>query len=415
MEKLKYNQFFSYSMNSFYLNFNIFTLALLLILFSILFFRKNNSVTNRLLACIIIDPGLNFINNILIETGYLHRVPFVYFLFQATALLYAPLVLAYIIYILGEKFKWISPLTLLTLFINLINLYAAIEFYTLNSSQQYVYLEGFSHEKFPFLVELVNDLFCFVQFLYFGVGFAKIHRHVKQAREVYSNIESLKIRYIRNLLWLLTSLNFVLMVAYLLFPNPIAEYFFIPLIINIISIYILFYAFHHNAVFSSPQYAHFIQENIPLIKKYQNFEEPLCKELKEIKENEGKSRYKLNEAEIESYYHKIMHHFDQNKPYLNPSLNLAKLSSDLNACSHTISLTINSRFEMTFFDLVNSYRINYAKDLLNNNKSNRLTIDAIGFESGFNTSSSFYRAFKKHANTTPTQFLESTRDIVSPQ
>ena len=97
-------------MNQFYLLFNAITLMNILILSSILFFRKNNSNDNVVLALIILNPGLNFIDNILIQSGLIFDVPYCFFLFQSTAQFYAPLVLAYVCILTGERFKWFTVL-----------------------------------------------------------------------------------------------------------------------------------------------------------------------------------------------------------------------------------------------------------------------------------------------------------------
>ncbi len=66
-------------MNSFFLYFNGFTILNLIFLFVILFFRKDNSLANKLLAFIVIIPGLNFVNNVIILSGSVSNFPFIYF------------------------------------------------------------------------------------------------------------------------------------------------------------------------------------------------------------------------------------------------------------------------------------------------------------------------------------------------
>ncbi|MGE5681999.1 MAG: helix-turn-helix domain-containing protein, partial [Bacillota bacterium] len=95
---------------------------------------------------------------------------------------------------------------------------------------------------------------------------------------------------------------------------------------------------------------------------------------------------------------------DKEKPYLDSELSLQKLSSLLEITPHHLSQVLNENLELSFFDFVNSYRIEEAKKLLLSPKSELLTILAIAEESGFNSKSAFNTAFKKFTSLTPSEF-----------
>ena len=58
----------------------------------------------------------------------------------------------------------------------------------------------------------------------------------------------------------------------------------------------------------------------------------------------------------------------------------------------------------TFFDFINSYRIDDATEILADLDNNKVTVLEIMFEVGFNSKSSFNTAFKKHTGFTPTTY-----------
>jgi AraC-like DNA-binding protein len=60
-------------------------------------------------------------------------------------------------------------------------------------------------------------------------------------------------------------------------------------------------------------------------------------------------------------------------------------------------------------DLLNYYRVEYAKNLLANSP---LSIPFIATESGFESDSSFYRIFKEFTSFPPNQYRSSPREIV---
>jgi AraC-like DNA-binding protein len=59
----------------------------------------------------------------------------------------------------------------------------------------------------------------------------------------------------------------------------------------------------------------------------------------------------------------------------------------------------------SFATYINEYRINQACELIANDSL--IKLEAIGYEVGFNSKSTFYTAFKKLKNTTPTLYKES--------
>ncbi len=107
-------------------------------------------------------------------------------------------------------------------------------------------------------------------------------------------------------------------------------------------------------------------------------------------------------------------HFDRitssilnEKMYLNPNLTLHSLSQSLQMSESYISAHINSFSQSNFSTFINHLRIEYAKKLLRDPAYTNFTIVSIALESGFNSKSTFYAAFKKHEGISPTVFRNS--------
>jgi AraC-like DNA-binding protein len=92
------------------------------------------------------------------------------------------------------------------------------------------------------------------------------------------------------------------------------------------------------------------------------------------------------------------------KPYLDSELNLIKLAELLQMTPHQLSYIINNGFNENFFQYVNGYRVEKAKELLVEDEMNKLSILGIAFESGFNSKTSFNTTFKKFTGQTPSEF-----------
>ncbi len=95
--------------------------------------------------------------------------------------------------------------------------------------------------------------------------------------------------------------------------------------------------------------------------------------------------------------------FDREVVYTDTALTVSKLAMRLKVPPYLASRAINHHFRKSFSELVVEYRLAKAEELLKSDR-NVHTIEAIAFESGFNTLSAFYSAFKKTYGTTPSQF-----------
>lgn len=111
---------------------------------------------------------------------------------------------------------------------------------------------------------------------------------------------------------------------------------------------------------------------------------------------------RLKAYEIEKIKLAIDDELIVNKAYLNPDLSLQKLSNQLNITSHNISQVFNLSYQSNFKDYVNKLRCKHAVELLQD--SNDKHIIEIAYESGFNSKTSFYRAFNKNYNVNPTEY-----------
>jgi AraC-like DNA-binding protein len=63
------------------------------------------------------------------------------------------------------------------------------------------------------------------------------------------------------------------------------------------------------------------------------------------------------------------------------------------------------KFNMSFNNLINKYRVQYFLDLVKSNKYSNYSIDALAQESGFNSRHHLYKPFKKFHGGTPSDFI----------
>jgi len=96
------------------------------------------------------------------------------------------------------------------------------------------------------------------------------------------------------------------------------------------------------------------------------------------------------------------------EPYLDSSLTIQDLAEQAKMPVKDLSALINLYINKHFFDFINEYRIEKAKEILKDSSQKDLTILEILYQVGFNSKSSFSTSFKKHTGKTPTEFRKSS-------
>ncbi len=108
------------------------------------------------------------------------------------------------------------------------------------------------------------------------------------------------------------------------------------------------------------------------------------------------------------YLDKLLQVMENEKPFLDGDLTLQKLAERLAIPAQHLSQVINERLDQTFSDFINAYRVEEAKKRLLDPKTQHYTVLAIAEEVGFSSKSSFNAVFKKHTNTTPSEFRKAS-------
>lgn len=88
--------------------------------------------------------------------------------------------------------------------------------------------------------------------------------------------------------------------------------------------------------------------------------------------------------------------------YKNPNLSLQDLAKEVNITSHQLSQFLNNNLGKNFTSFVNEFRIREAREIIISN--DKLTLEAIGYDVGFNSKSTFFATFKKYTGKTPSYY-----------
>lgn len=104
----------------------------------------------------------------------------------------------------------------------------------------------------------------------------------------------------------------------------------------------------------------------------------------------------------------LEHLMEQELIFQDPNLTLPRVAKRLGVSPQRLSQILNDNMQISFTNYVNRYRVENAKKLLCEDK--RLSMDDIIEACGFNTQSTFYKAFKTLTKTTPAKFRMANKD-----
>jgi len=109
---------------------------------------------------------------------------------------------------------------------------------------------------------------------------------------------------------------------------------------------------------------------------------------------------------------------DTHHDYLEPDLKLADIADRIGTNASVLSKVINAHFGLNFNDFINAKRCEAFMTRLHNGEHHQHTLLSLALDSGFNSKSTFNRAFKKQMGISPGQAVKnlgSNDDLTRPK
>jgi AraC-like DNA-binding protein len=140
--------------------------------------------------------------------------------------------------------------------------------------------------------------------------------------------------------------------------------------------------------------------------------EPVSKAKHETREvraqtgTEKKHGHQLNSDYLLAIGQKTDSCMKELQPYLQKDFNLSQLSSMIHIPVHHLSYYFREENKQSFNDYRNGWRVIHAKKLIEEGNATRMTLEAIGLQSGFSSRNTFFIAFKKAEGISPSTFID---------
>lgn len=121
-----------------------------------------------------------------------------------------------------------------------------------------------------------------------------------------------------------------------------------------------------------------------------------------------KERRGTEQSLIQNLCIQIEHYLLKSEAFKRRGLTLAIMANDLSIPPHQLSHILNVYYKKGFNTFINSYRIQYVKNKLENDlKWQRLKIEALGQEGGFSSRSVFFSEFRAQVGISPAEYAKT--------
>ncbi len=411
----------------------------------LLFIPSGHRVANSFMAGLVVVMALNLLQNWLIRTGYYIENPAGAMLIPPLDFTWGPLLYLYAYSLTSRSVSWIQAIHFAPA---IVFLSSSIQYMNTPTDYQsnllaYIWSQRTDQltpevaDAIPKLWRSWIDLHLQGSFfaLQFGIYSILVLRQIKQHNQRmqlhFSSLDKMNLKWLRSL----TLLCLLFLVIYLIFNRsqllivghfdvnalmPSTPWIFLVFIVYAIGMAAIFQPSLIRgitaALDSDPNRA------LPRLPMPQAPQEALAPQEegiepeKEITEQEAaqstkeQTKYErsgLSFEDAEQYKILLMQKMQKDELYLDCELTLPELAEHTGLTPHQVSQVINSQMNQNFFSFVNSYRIQMAKALMSDPETQNMPIVELAVEVGFKSKSSFYDAFKKATQMTPTQFKKS--------
>ncbi len=250
-------------------------------------------------------------------------------------------------------------------------------------------------KRYNSIEDIIIFIFTLSIFIYSGVIFFTQNKRFRLIAS-YDNLKWIKTFFILSSIVLSFWLIAIVLNYYFITVNT--SYFYAPLRIGTS---FLIYWIGYQGLYQQK----FVQDRMIIrsqLKKQKSINEtPLNKS---IEKNVATTNFDKHEAQFKEINDFII----SKRKFTDTTLSLESLASDFSMSSSLLSQLINKYSDSNFTDYINKYRVAQVKELLIDENYTNYTILSIGLESGFNSKSTFYTAFKKHVNLTPAEYKKES-------
>jgi AraC-like DNA-binding protein len=353
-------------------------IPIILIAISLFFSKSENYVSIRIFALLLLQIAILTTSTILrSSTDFWEYLPAAHlgnlFVFSL-----GPTLFLYIESFLNKRFKF-KPQYLL-----FYAPFVVIFFYYLHKTIYQNYYYGQDHNETTYkLIESVEN------FIFFILIVIRFRKNGLTFKDIFLKFNDYRITWIRfifvssSIVWFYKLLSFIAVGRFIMYHSPTL----------------------HKAIYQNNITAYFIFI-------FMFFSILLYLVLNRSMIFHQKTKYsesQLSNEQKKIYKQKLIEYMDKERPHLDSELSMQKLSKLTGISSKITSQIINEMFEINFYDFINNYRVKESVRLFKDEKYAEWSILEVLLEAGFNSKSTFNKAFKRETGLTPREYKSQKR------
>ncbi len=249
-----------------------------------------------------------------------------------------------------------------------------------------VAIHAYTRSNIIFIISVIYTVLLAVLIFVFVVFIAGRYNHY--IKKVFSNIDNKTVDWVRVMTYVFAAWYLAWFIVYQINNRWVDSLYYLFIIIMWGFIY------------------HYSVKHIAVVKAAELFEKRPV-QMEEVNPTEVNEKY-LSEPAVDILGEKLQNYIDEHDPWLDSSLTLQELAAALGTNRTYLSDYLNNSLHTTFYDYINSFRVHHACKLLKSEPESQLVY--VCDQSGFNSLSTFRRAFEKHIGTTPAKYRNRELD-----
>jgi AraC-like DNA-binding protein len=366
---------------------NIVAIANLLLLSVLLLSIKPHTMAKMLLAIILLDPALLMVFDIMVYKGISADYPVIYYTSYLYTFLWAPLFYYFVTLILRKEHTLSTKS-----FFNFSFFIVCVLFFIWFAFQSAGYRNGvLKHamhiDNYPWKFYVLDCLIIIQDVICLAFCYYMVWKHNREIEQNFSGKENVSVKWLQYVIVQSFILCTVIHLPHLVKAEPAVCMLLAPLASLMLYSYLVCKAASAPIVF--PAYA---LENMGQTKPGN-----------ETTDRQNQHRIKDDNNNLSGIIEAML---VDTKLYLDSEINIQTLADLCSVRVHVLSAYLKRHYNKNFYNFINYYRIEEAKRFLTDPEQHKYSITHIAENSGFNSRSAFYNAFKKHTGYTPGEYLK---------